>query len=892
LRYIIYPEAFRRETLGAKGAALAELQCAGFSVPIWFALSPAAFYASVDRTAFQRWETSAEPTVLASLLHNLVLPVEIQNELHDALRRLSPNGERLAVRSSAQDEDGMSHSFAGQLDSFLCVPPAQAADKIVEVWRSAFSERILAYRGAHGLSATPRAPAVLIQRMVDADVAGVAFDADPVSGRRDVAIVSALHGLGTAVVSGESDADTYHVNRQGCITRRDLAGRRVIHGCAPGAPASIGSIEPTHRDGNLPALTEDQVRAIATLVRRAGHHFSRPQDVEWAIEDGILYLLQSRPITALAGKGDPDGMVNLWDNSNITESYSGVTTPLTFSFARRAYEGVYREFCKIMGVSPSTVSANVDTFRRMIGLIRGRIYYNLASWYRVLALLPGFSTNRRFMEQMMGVKEGIPQTLLAEIAPPSGFQRLKDHFAMLRTLLALMTNHFLIGGKIRRFNQRLEQALALPKLPLEEMRADELAAYYRDLERQLLSRWDAPILNDFFAMVFSGLLRKMTEKWCDATAGALQSSLLCGQDGLISTKPARRIETMARLASRQGDLVELLSEGSIERILARIQRLPVFKQSYEEYLALFGERCLGELKLESHTLNDDPLPLLRSIGRLARQLEAPTAQNSSNAPPSLHQSAPQQTADVLAHQPMKRRILQWVLKNTRARLRDRENLRFSRTRVFGRTRRIFTEIGKRLYALDLLQDPRDIFYLEVDEILGFIEGTSTSTNLRGLAELRKSEFALYESSAAPEDRFETCGTVHHGNDFQRRIPTHAPTGNNLWQGIGCSPGIARGEVRVVADPRNADLHGGEIIVAERTDPAWVMLFTAAAGLLVERGSLLSHSAIVAREMGIPAIVSLSGITHQLRDGEQVELNGTSGCVRRLDPLDIEARHVS
>ena len=204
------------------------------------------------------------------------------------------------MRSSASDEDGIQHSFAGQLDSFLFVPPEMVAEKAAAVWRSAFSPRILAYRREHGLDPLPRPPAVLIQRMIDAETAGVAFGADPVSGRRSVAVVAAVYGLGTALVSGDADADTFHVDRDGAIVQRAIADKRSVHRPAPGSAEGI-RVESVPQDrASQPTLTDDQVRAVADLARRAGKHFGRPQDIEWAIEAGRLYLLQSRPITSLA----------------------------------------------------------------------------------------------------------------------------------------------------------------------------------------------------------------------------------------------------------------------------------------------------------------------------------------------------------------------------------------------------------------------------------------------------------------------------------------------------------------------------------------------------------------------------------------------------------------
>jgi len=171
--------------------------------------------------------------------------------------------------------------------------------------------------------------------------------------------------------------------------------------------------------------------------------------------------------------------------------------------------------------------------------------------------------------------------------------------------------------------------------------------------------------------------------------------------------------------------------------------------------------------------------------------------------------------------------------------------------------------------------------------MGIVEGTTSTTNLKALIAIRREEFQSYEAMPAPADRFETYGMVHQGNAFQGdAIP--ADTHHEEFTGIACCPGVVRGPVRVITDPRHATLKAGEILVAERTDPGWIMLFPAASALLIERGSLLSHSAIVAREMGIPAIVSISGITRHLKDGDWVEMDGSRGSVKRIKPIQGEA----
>jgi rifampicin phosphotransferase len=402
---IVRPGDSAAARCGGKVRALGALQATGLPIPPWFALAPAAFYAAArgqDRGAF---EDGALPGWIAEAIAECPPTPGTRRALAQALAELCPAGEPVAVRSSAPDEDGVRHSFAGQLQSFLFVRPAEVPGRVADVWRSAFSARVLAYRRERGLHRPPAAPAVLIQRMVDAECSGVAFGADPVSGRRGEVVVAAVYGLGTLLVSGEQNADTYRVDRGGRILDREIAHKRFAHRPAPGAQG-LSVVEVPEADARRPVLGDGQIRAVADLVRRAGAHFGCPQDIEWAIERGRLYLLQSRPITSLAGIADPDGVRAIWDNSNIAESYGGMTTPLTFSFARGAYETVYRQFCRIMHVPAGTIEAHEETLHRMLGLIRGRIYYNLLSWYRLRDPLRAVLGGRRCSIEGVGDPPG------------------------------------------------------------------------------------------------------------------------------------------------------------------------------------------------------------------------------------------------------------------------------------------------------------------------------------------------------------------------------------------------------------------------------------------------------------------------------------------------------
>jgi pyruvate,water dikinase len=360
----------------------------------------------------------------------------------------------------------------------------------------------------------------------------------------------------------------------------------------------------------------------------------------------------------------------------------------------------------------------------------------------------------------------------------------------------------------------------------------------------------------------------LCEKWAGDETGTLQNDLLLESGEIISAEPPRRIMAMALIAKAQPGLPDFLAnhEIPVPKKLKAIRENAKLAPLYEGYLTDFGDRCMEELKLESPTVRDDPGSLLISIGSMA--LRPPSEAAPQPAPPSVSLPA------------WKKPLFHYVLRQARERIRCRENLRFERTRLFGTVRRILRELGNRLHADSILADPQDVFYLELGEILSAYEATGTTAALAELAARRRAEFQGYDNTPAPPDRFQTRGPIHRHAHFESTAPP--PTTESSLKGTGACPGIVRGRVRVVLDPRGARLEPGEILVARQTDPGWVVLFPAAAGLLVERGSLLSHSAIVSRELRLPCIVSLPGITTALTTGDLVEMDGTRGTITILE----------
>ena len=862
-QWICWPADLKEEeTLGGKARNLLNLTRAGFPVPDWFVVLPG--------NSHSQNEDQPVPAIPPRGKTSLASQIEI------AYRQLCPEGQLVAVRSSAQEEDSEGHSFAGQLRSHLFVKSQGVVQRVLDVWESARSRNVESYRRQSGISGASHVPAVIVQRMVHSHCSGVAFTADPVSGRRGLAVVTASHGTGSALVSGECDADTYQVDRNNYLVGRVLAS-----------------------DGS-PVLTDAQIVAVAHLARRAQALFHAPQDIEWAIDSqGGLSIVQTRPITSLKDLVDPDGEARIWDNSNVVESYGGITTPLTFSFARNCYAEVYRQFCRLLRVPSATIAANGQVFRCMLGFIRGRLYYNLLNWYAVLAMLPGYRFNRAFMEQMMGVRERLPEQVLAvpeRNTRGSRGSRLVDGLRMLRSAAALVKEHLVIDRNIVRFHQRVRDALGDSPPDLSQYRPDELVSLYRSVESQLLSAWDAPLINDFFAMIFYGLLRQLCARWGKEAPAGLQNDLLAGGGDMVSTQPARKIEEMADLLRSESGLGDVFRKGSRQEIERALAHSPALQDAVTAYLEKFGDRCEDELKLESPTLNDDPLPLYRSIGQLASacsKLEIRRVSSKSASEPfsGVREIAERRVAAAFSGSPLRFFIFRWVLRQCRKRVRDRENLRFERTRVFGRVRMIVVHLGHQLHALGALDCPTDVFFLEMDELLGYVEGTVSCCDLRGLSRVRKAERESWRTCPPPANRFETRGAVNcQANTFQPSA-TAAELFGEQRRGTGCSPGRLRGQVKIVRSTSDAP-PPGSILVAERTDPSWVLLFPLAAGLLVERGSVLSHVSIVGREMRIPIVTSVPGLTSWLADDDWVEMDGRTGLVTRISQDRISQDRIS
>jgi len=848
------------QIIGGKALGLARLlrlagmgKCAGqFAVPAFFVIGAGANLLQKDI------QSEIESRVKALLETGTT-------ETTSAQRTNTLSQPEFAVRSSCLCEDQKATSFAGQYQSFLSVPAHDVLTSARDVIKSTAAINLDQYRklvaAKENLDARKNEMAVLVQLMVEPQVAGVAFSSNPVSGSADEIVINSVDGLAEDLVQGLVD------------------GEQIV--------VKASQIE---RTGGS-AIEDKAILELARISKELEQLYGFAVDIEWAIQNDTIYILQVRPIstatsaaasvgtsaaasvaTAVANQRETgtQGMVRIFDGSNIQESYPSVTTPMTFSFVRRAYRDVYRSFVRLMGVSDTVIGQNEDIFSSMLGYIDGHIYYNMGSWYRLLALLPAYKTNRTFMEKMMGLKDPA-----AEVSTISNCDERVSVNAKIGTFVAaahVIGEYLKLRKSTKEFYLRLDRVLSTNRSDLKTMDLDTLCRLYRSLEMELLTKWDAPIVNDFFAMIFFGIHQNLVGK------NSSSHSLIEGVGNVISARPPQIIKEIA--AQIKGDsalIVSMLQNKNVDQLFA------CHTEAYAQYLAYldeFGDRSIGELKLESESVRDNPALLLATIATVAKSYEV-------DSRPELKVVAKAQ-----AQNPIKGMAIRLIAKPARELIAGRENLRFARTRVFGLVRDIINTMAERLVESGQLDHKRDIYHLEIEEVLGFVEGLSTCKNLRGLIALRRAEELKY--IRVIPDRVRTLGAVgafavmqsldlsdkpEKQNEF---VGNAAPGDKSKITGLPACSGTVRGRARVIKNPATEHLLAGEILVAERTDPGWIMHFALCKGIVTSYGSMLSHTAIVARELQLPAVVSAKGAFELIESGDLIEVDGGAGVVTIIE----------
>lgn len=885
---------------GGKARGLHTLHNAGFRVPAWTVLGTDVFeqfaadnglteqLRAVTMAQLPDWALPAAAALRRDIAAASFTP-ELRDLVAGAYHRL--DGGPIAVRSSVLAEDGPGRSYAGQFDSFLNVNGLDAVlDRVRACWASAFSERAVQYAFAHR---QPRAsaPAVVLQRLVVARASGVMFTANPMNGAPDELVISAVYGLGEGLVSGSVDADSVIVGKAtGVVLEAVLGDKDHYYAPTDGQGCAVAEVEQPRRGRAV--LSDAEVAEVAERGAELEAGFGAPQDVEWAIDDEGLWFLQSRPITtdvrtgAAAGReaavirGAGESLhadeMRIWDNSNIIESFNGLTSPLTYTTAADIYGRVYRGYARSLRVPAEQLRQTDQWTPVLLGYFHGRVYYNLLHWYRMVGIAPGYPLNRKVLEAALGVAEPLPDDLAKTLHPftfRTPIERLRSRAI---TTVTYLRQLFGIDDMVQRFLDEFYRVYdEYEAIDYTTLTGEQAYAAYRKVDRDLVKRWGPLMVLDAILLTCTGLMYLLTKLFLPKAPEWFLYAVVGPGAEIESAEPARAMQDLAELARTDPELTALVNSVAPEQIYPALRRLQQddFLRAVDDYIDRYGYRSLDELKLETPDLREDPASLfvmLRSALGRAAEASAPLAPG--------HQA--DEYLDEHLHG-IRRRIYERLRGKVSRCAAHRERLRFCRTRAFGMIKRMIRSMGRDLAARGVIDEFDDVFQLTVQELRSCYEAADTS-GLRALVAARKQQRAKDAELVAPA-RFVTHGSRFGNAELadQGWVPvtdTPAATAGTVLAGTPSAAGIVEGEAIVVAEPR--DVAGG-ILVAYRTDPGWVAALPSASALVIERGSPLTHVAIVARELGVPTVVQVKDVTRKVRTGMRIRVDGTSGTITVL-----------
>lgn len=733
--------------------------------------------------------------------------------------------EKMALRSSASAEDGRATSFAGQFRTCLHLSPEELSEAARQVCAVPESAGFLEYCRVYRIDPGEIRVCAIAQKMVDAELSGVLFTANP-QGILNESVVVVGRGTGENVVEDKTDTTAYYCSR----------------------PEGLYYSE---QSGDSPQLSEkllmellDQGEKIKEIFRRE-EDTGTEWDIEFAVKDNEIYILQARPITTLGPAARPI----ILDNSNIVESYPGITLPLTQSFIREAYYHVFRRVVLRLTRDSGTVAELEDILHNMVDTANGRVYYRISNWYDVILLLPFSRRIIPIWQEMLGVKN---KAVTSHADRKIGFvTHAKVALSFVGLLVACPRLMRRLDGEFK------DMIVAFESVDLSRADNAEILAHYRNMLENVTEKWDLTLVNDMYAFLYTGMLKSRLRAGKVPDAEELANRCITGLNGIESMKPVSALTDLADMAAGQGALPQLREIHSCEDYARYISGGGILAEKMEDYIRRYGDRNAEELKLESHTFRTNPELLAQKIVQYAEQ--------------GIAVSEP-----VDAEAPRLKGLCRIFAKKAALGIKNREKSRLNRSRLYGMMRTMMLKVGENLAGAGRLDRQEDIFYLTYEEVE---RAVTDGGDLRELVEERRELYRRFEKLPAYA-RLVFADRVFDKSPRNVGEMQAAVSADRL-EGIPCSGGRARGEVLLVENPSLQTDTVGKILVAKMTDPGWVFLLAGAAGIVAEKGSLLSHTAIISRELGKPAVVGVEGVTRLLQNGDLVEIDGGTGQINVL-----------
>lgn len=744
---------------------------------------------------------------IRSEILDIEFPAEMLNALEDAYDRLKLDHDNfmVAVRSSATAEDLPSASFAGQMDSFLNVTGfSELVVALKKCWASLWTPRGIYYRFQKGIGQRNIAMAVIVQEMVPAEVAGVMFTANPITSSRQEYYIEAVKGLGDALVSGEVNADRYLVAKKNLL----IQSKNIVE--------------------SHPYMTDFQIKTLADYGAKLEFLYEEPQDIEWAMTKGEVYILQTRPITTLEDEGltpvQAEKMSKIQKQIwiNINERFPEPVLPMDGIVAKIYYMSLFNAYQEL------------------------GFHVPFVDWHNVeQGIFPEF-----FLPP--GIKR-TPRRLL-KLKKTSGWnleKEWKDNEAAFDKYLRLLKNP------------------ELPQFPLEVI-LEYVEDGLRDFQRAVTFRY---VIYIQYRSLYHFLSRYLVLLYGEEGKAVLEG--LLSDETHITGELNQALLDLALKAKINTQIKDLIVEKpplEVETTLGAVPHGEEFLREFQNFLEQYGDRELsqGLGGIAAKTWRDRPDVVWGMIKGILIADESAQLQKEylpdrkTEAEEKLQKLSSKGIYKVLRVGPFSESLIDTARKYNVF----RENSHFYLTQGMTIFRTLFLEIGRRLVNRDLLEHQEDIMYLTYFEMKELIYALYSCRKV--------SKLELKEKTYARKQKQE-----RRRKQWAGRQVVFSPEEESTIQGVGASSGVVSGPCRIITDPQDFyRLRPGDILVAPYTNPAWTPTFSFIGGLVAEFGSTVSHAAIIAREYGIPAVMGISGATQILEDGEMITIDGSRGLIQR------------
>ena len=887
------------ETAGGKGLNLVRLADTDHPVPPFYIINTTAYEQFVSANKLgkkisEKLDALQDPdlAVLESVAEDIrimfstgKIPQSIEEQV---TRAYSEMGETaVAVRSSATTEDLPELSFAGQQDTYLNVIGKDSLlDAVIGCWNSLWTARAIGYRMRNGISNTDVSLAVVVQSMVPSEVSGVLFTANPVSGLRTETVIEATFGLGEALVSGKVEPDSYVVDvAKGQIKSKTRGKKGLRIENKPGG----GTLEFKRDSHDEQALRDEKILELAQIGSQIAQEYDSPQDIEWALAGDNLYIMQSRPITSLYPLPediDIEPMKVMFSLASVQGLFEPMT-PLGQDAIKMLFAGGGKLFGYELDHESQTaiLSAGERLWVNITSLLRNRI-------------------GRKVVNKAIGLIEPGVHQVLQDLQREPGMKLGLGIMRPARLLYLQRVARMVLDGILKNWkdpDQRSEDIKEKTDAMLLEMFAeteveDDMYARLNNGVVHFQNLYEAfPAAASFLLpAVVSGLLplnllNRFTSNQTNNEGEKYDQQhklgwkLTRGMPNNVTTEMDLYLWEIAKQIKNDAVSNSMFGEVSAQELGVKYIEgaLPSLAQkSVEDFMSRFGMRGIGEFDLGRPRWRETPdhvFEVLQGYMSIKGEQQAPDAvfeRGALEAESSLDDYCNTMRNTLLGEH--KERIVRWLAKRMRTFAGFREYPKFHIIRIMGYIRESLLQSGEELAAAGVLEKSDDLFYLNINEIKTMAD--KEQRDWKGLvAERRQAQDREERRNQIPRV------LVSDGRKYYEGAHADSDDGEDVMHGTAVSPGMVEGVVRVVFDPVSAQLAPGEILVCPGTDPAWTPLFLTAGGLVMEMGGMMTHGSVVARELGIPAVVGVNKATSRLMNGQRIRVDGSTGQVMLIDP---------